>query len=275
MMVRRRRLHMTPSAIVLTVLLADTTSFAQEFRDRDSSGADPASERAGVQPQYLPPGIQPPGEFKLGVMARNTHTGVELTQVLAGSVAQRAGLEAGDTIVTVDGYQVGYVSARLYHMGEELARRVDRQGRVTLLVRNHRDGRLLNVPVQFTTGPRTVSGNIHARGVAGLSRTAVLTVRLLDVTQPRWREVTIAEANLEVPRRWPASYRLEVDAASIRPGQRYAVDARVTDRGKVILRTAGPLRVAMSGNEDRVDLTLIGTIDRPNSSIVPYDQITP
>ena len=190
-------------------------------------------------------------------------------------MAQRAGLEAGDTIVTVEGYQVGYVSGRLYDMSEELARRVDRQGRVTLLVRNHRDGRLVNVPVQFATGPRTVSGNVHAKGTAGLSRTAMLSVRLLDVTQPRWRDVAIAEVNIEIPRRWPVPYRLEVDPASIRAGHRYAVDARVTDRGQVILQTAGPLRVALSGNEDRTDLTLIGTIDRPGGGIVPYDQITP
>jgi putative lipoprotein len=273
---RKQRLRSIPSVVVLSVLLASSATFGQEVRDREAPGVVPGSERFGIQPQYLPPGIQNPGPFKLGILARNTQTGVQLTQVLPGSVAQRAGLEAGDTIVTVGGYQVGYVSGRLYDMGEELARRVDRQGRVTLLVRNHRDGRLVNVPVQFTTGPRTVSGSVHAKGTLGLSRTATLTVRLLDVTQPRWRDVTIAEVQLAVPQRWPARYRLEVDPASIRSGHRYAVDARVTDRGQRILQTAGPLRVELSGDEDRIDLTLIRTIDRPPSGgVVPYDQITP
>jgi putative lipoprotein len=275
-MLRKHRQWSLPSAVVLSVLLASSVTVGQEVRDRQSPGVVPDSERSRIQPQYLPPGIQNPGPFKLGVFARNTQTGVQLTQVLPGSVAQRAGLEAGDTIVTVGGYQVGYVSGTLYDMGEELARRVDRQGRVTLLVRNHRDGRLLNLPIQFTAGLWTVSGNLYAKGTVGGSRTAALTVRLLDVTQPRWRDVTIAEVNLEVPARWPARYRLEVDPASIRTGHRYAVDARVTDRGQVVLQTAGPRRVELAGDGDRIDLTLMRTIDRPpGGGIVPYDQITP
>jgi len=260
-------------ASIMPMLVA-AAGYGQEMRDRELPGVVSSPQSSLIDPQYLPPGIRPPGTFKLGIMARNTQTGVQLTQVLPNSVAQRAGLEAGDTIVNVEGYQVGYVSGRLYDLGDELSRRVDSLGRVTLLVRNHRDGRLVNVAVQFIAETRTVSGNVHAKGTNSLGRTAVLTVRLLDVTRPHWRDVTVAEVNLDVPRRWPAPYRLNVDPSSLRAGHRYAVDARVTDRGQMVWQTAGPTRIAMSESGDRVDLTLVSAGSRPGAGIVPYEQIS-
>jgi hypothetical protein len=90
------------------------------------------------------------GRWRLGVYTYDTDTGVVITRVLPGTPAWREGLEPRDVIVAVDGYQVGYVGRYLYPLGEELQRRADRNGRVTLLVQNRRDRRLLNLDVGLT-----------------------------------------------------------------------------------------------------------------------------
>ncbi|MFN9912489.1 MAG: PDZ domain-containing protein, partial [Pirellulaceae bacterium] len=131
---------------------------AQDIRSRDEGSV----AGAGVaNPRYLPPPVAPQG-YRLGVQVRNTDTGVELVSIQSNSVAQRAGLEAGDIIINVAGYQVGYVGDRLYDVGEEIARRVQGNGQVALLVRNRRDGRLLNIPVYFggTVASRAVTGRL-------------------------------------------------------------------------------------------------------------------
>lgn len=85
----------------------------------------------------------------LGVDAYNTSTGVHITAVVPRSPAQRVGLEPGDTIVAIDGYQVGLVNGRAYYLSEELQRLADRRGQVRLLLHDWRNGRLVNVDVNL------------------------------------------------------------------------------------------------------------------------------
>lgn len=99
-----------------------------------------------VAPYFVPPDRQ---RWKLGVYAYNTDTGIVITRVVRGSAAQQAGLERGDRIVTIDGYQVGWVEDRLFPLGAELQRRAGRRGDVTLLVQNVRNNRLLNLDLRL------------------------------------------------------------------------------------------------------------------------------
>lgn len=87
--------------------------------------------------------------WRLGVYAVNTDTGVRITQIVPRTPAERSGLERDDVIVTVNGYQIGHVAGGFYPLGEELQRRANSQGEVTLLVQDRRSGRLLNVPVRL------------------------------------------------------------------------------------------------------------------------------
>ena len=89
-----------------------------------------------------------PRRWQLGVHAYNTDNGVVITNVLPRSPAWEAGLERGDVIVTVDGFQVGYVGGRLYSLGDELQHRAG-GGRVLLLVQNTRNQRLVNVDARL------------------------------------------------------------------------------------------------------------------------------
>ena len=72
----------------------------------------------------------PSPRWQLGVSAYNTPTGVVITRVTPYGPAARVGLEPGDRIVAVEGYQVGYVNDALYPLGEELQLRAGPQGQV-------------------------------------------------------------------------------------------------------------------------------------------------
>ena len=110
-----------------------------------------------LAPQLRNPGGQFPGEYYdpdrspvlLGVQGSDTTEGVVITRVVPGTPADAAGLERGDKVLTVGGYQVGVVATpagpRVYPLGRELARRIGPTGEVTLLVQDHRSGRVTNV----------------------------------------------------------------------------------------------------------------------------------
>jgi hypothetical protein len=88
----------------------------------------------------------------LGVSGTDTASGVVVTQVVPGTPADRAGLERGDRVLTVSGVQVGLVSAptgpRVVPLGLALARRLRPTGDATLLVQDHRTGRITTINVR-------------------------------------------------------------------------------------------------------------------------------
>lgn len=269
------------SGLVLSFLLP---VMAQDARDRDASGNDPFSDqgfygtevgyaRGNPQERYLPPNQLPPTNFKLGIYSRNTPTGVVVTSVVPGSVAQQSGIEAQDTIISVGGYQVGIVNGRTFDIAEELARRVDAQGRVTLLVQNHRNSQLVNIPVQFTNSystNRTVVGTVNTGSRELAIPGSLLTVRLIDTSFPQWQNVTIAEAQVPVTGRWPISYRLDFDVSNIRPDHRYAIDAKISQRGVPVVETTSPVPVNVTVGNGQANLTLVPSVpSRPSPTVNP------
>lgn len=207
--------------------------------------------------RYLPP-VQPqPGRYVLGIHVRNTATGVEIAGVNAGGVGQRSGLEAGDVILAVEGSQVGYVGGRLNDLGDEIARRVDGAGRVNLLVRNRRDGGLVQVPIQFNqVVSRAIMGRIFVTPGVVVPGSAVVTIRVLDVTQPQWQHVAVVQGQAAVTA-LPFPYRLDLPA--LPSHHRYAIDARIEDRGMVVAQTPAPALLAAVDRDQQADLTLTPT----------------
>lgn len=240
---------------------------AEDVRTRDATPAEAAVGR------YLPP--SPSGRYTLGIGVRNTAVGVEIASVNAGGVAQRSGLEAGDVIVTVDGFQVGYVGDRLYDLGDEISRRVDGAGRVPLLVRNRRTGGLVQVPLQFgAAASRAVTGRIFVQPPIAISPTAVVTIRVLDVTHPQWRDVAVVQGQSAL-NAVPFPYR--IDLPLLPPQHRYAIDARVEDRGRVLAQSSAPMMLAAVDREQQVDLTLASAGLTPvvggTPGVAPRDQV--
>ena len=95
------------------------------------------------QSRFMPP----PGQatFSLGLQTRVTDTGMLVVGHEVNSVGKAAGFERGDTIITVDGQQVGQVVNRLVDLDQTLQNALNRQGSAVILIRNGRDGRLVNV----------------------------------------------------------------------------------------------------------------------------------
>jgi len=102
----------------------------------------------------LPRWIAPRGDWKLGVWTSNSESGVVVARVSPGSAAARVGIETGDRIVSVGGYQVGYVGDLLYPLGFELQRQAGPRGDVLLLVQNVRNKELMNLSVQLDRSGR-------------------------------------------------------------------------------------------------------------------------
>jgi uncharacterized lipoprotein YbaY len=227
---------------------------AQDARNRDV--AQPfglAFDQSAAK--FATPAAAPQATARpLGIMARNTTTGVEVVSVNPGSAAQSAGLDVGDTIVTVGGYQVGLVGDRLYDLGDEVSRRITPAGQVPMLVHVRRTSELVLKPVQFGSVSRSVSGVLTAEGNATVPRTSLITVRLLDVTEPQWRDVALTQGQLPVAGGFPVSYRL--DPPPLTPQHRYAIDAKVEDGGRLLLQTPAPIAIAWPDRDQRIDLVL-------------------
>jgi uncharacterized lipoprotein YbaY len=229
--------------------------------------------------RYLPPAAAQPGRYVLGIHVRNTPTGVEIASVSPGGVGQRSGLEAGDLIVAVEGVQVGYVGDRLNDLGDEIARRVDGAGRVTLLVRNRRDGGLVQVPIQFDAAVgRAVMGRVFVQPGVAVPGSAVVTIRVLDVTQPQWQHVAVVQGQAVVTA-LPFPYRL--DLPPLPPQHRYAIDAHIVDQGRVLAQTPAPAMLAAMDRDQQADLTLTAAGGPPvvvpsvggTPGISPRDQV--
>ena len=265
---RPRRLA-GPWATAWALVAAVVPAPAQDIRARDD---DPAAAGGA---RYVPPTAAQPVRFPLGINVRNTTAGVEIVSVNAGGVAQRSGLEAGDVIVTVAGFQVGYVGDRLFDLGDEVARRVDGAGRVSLLVRNRRTGGLVTVPLQFGSATsRAVVGRIFVQPPVALPPTAVVTIRVLDVTQPQWRDVAVVQGQAAV-NALPLPYRIDLPLPP--PRHRHAIDAWIEDRGRILAQTQSPTVLAAVDHDQQADLTLAAAAAGPvvggTPGVAPRDQI--
>ncbi|MCE2799471.1 MAG: YbaY family lipoprotein [Planctomycetaceae bacterium] len=264
-----------------------SVGYAQDDRNRDESFNDPFADPNGLggvgQSRYLPPGQRPPTNFRLGIYSRNTDTGVLVTSVNAGSAAQQSGIEAQDIIIAVNGYQVGIINGRTYDIADELARRVDAQGRVMLLVRNHRDGRLVNIPVQFYGNAPGMATSVYATANTA-NRPSVqpgmmLMARVIDTTFPQWQNVSLGETQVPLDGRWPVNFQIDLDPSQIRPDHRYALDVKVVQRGYTVLQMNSPATVNFANGNPRIAVTLVppqgpapaGT--PPGISNRPIDQI--
>jgi uncharacterized lipoprotein YbaY len=245
----------------LVLLLFASIASAQAVRDRDGvagfGGAAPSYQDNGSR--WLHPGnggAWRPPTYQLGVNVRNTERGVVLTNVLAGSAAQRAGLERSDTIISVAGYQVGYVGRQLYDLADEINARAGTSGQVLMLIQNGRNGELRNITIDFGVSRSSVTGAARWGTDVSLSRNAILVVRIVDVTNPAWRDSILVEQIVRNIGRGSAQYEIAYSPSSLQPNHRYAISAHVRDGNSVAFELSSPREIDLSGGNQRLDFTL-------------------
>lgn len=111
-------------------------------------------------------------------------------------------------------------------------------------------------PIQ--TQDNVVSGTVTYRQRAALPNTAVLTVRLVDVSREDISSVAIAEERIELDgKQVPISFDLAYPPKSIEENKRYAVRAEITDSGRLLYTTSTVVPVITQGNPRTVELTLV------------------
>jgi uncharacterized lipoprotein YbaY len=222
-----------------------------------------------VQPGYMPPGQIPSSnqkKWRLGVYSKDTDTGVRIHDVVAGAAAARAGLEVNDTIVAVNGYQVGYVNGQLFDCGTEFDRLADQNGWVTLLVQNNRDSQLMMIPVQLDSRLSTLKGSIALQNRQNLPANAIVNVELKEMIGNNSNPVTFASTQIDTINQYPIPFSIDFDPAHISQNGRYAVYASVLVNGREIMRTPQPIRVLEQpgGQMRQVALQLDQIQQQPN-----------
>ncbi len=207
---------------------------------------------------YQGPTLQ---KWRLGIYPEDTDTGVRITKVVRGSAAERAGLETGDRIVSVHGYQVGYVNGTLYDCGEEFERHADAQGWVRILVQNNRDGKLLNMPLQLDPRHQAITGTVAYRDRSSLPRDAVLNIELREVlSYGNSRPITLTRQSYTAARQ-PISFNLDYDPTQIDSRRNYVLHANITSAGRQIysMRRDTPIFGNNGGNSQNVQLLVEST----------------
>jgi uncharacterized lipoprotein YbaY len=195
-----------------------------------------------------------------------TRTGVMLREVVSGSPASRAGLASGDTVVSVGGAQVGLVGNRLFDLEEEVNRRADRNGAITLVIYSRASSRLENIDVQLVPSLSEVKGMIVGLDPLRMPSDSVITVQIVNVTRPH-----IGVRNGSVTLR-PTSnsagipFAIAYDPAYIYSEDEYAVRAQVSSAGNLIFQSDRNVKVLTQGNSNNVQLRLVpATTNWPTS----------
>lgn len=221
--------------------------------------------------QWFNSGMTQPTDWHLGVRVNSTETGVLITDVTPGSAGERARLERDDLIIAVGGYQVGIIDGLLYDLGDELRRRADATGAVSILVQDHNNGRIANVRVQLDGNTTTLSGDLVFRERFQLPTDSVVTVRIVNVSRP-YAAVRNGEASFRPTTSNTIPFEIAYDQNYISPDDLYEVRASVVSGGREIMQSAQAQPVITRGNPTKVRLNLvsssIGLVSSPGSSVV-------
>ncbi|MCA9229126.1 MAG: YbaY family lipoprotein [Planctomycetales bacterium] len=222
------------------------------------------------QPSYLPPGqseqSQTLDRWRLGIYPEDTDTGVRIAEVVRGSAAERAGLEVNDRLISVHGFQIGYVDGALYDVGQELERHADQQGWVRLLVQNNRDGQLMNLPVRLDPRRQSLTGTITYRDRTALPRDAVATVELREVLRADLQPITIARQTITSATRVPIPFKLEFDPSEVNSSRNYVISARIESGGRQIYAMRQDLPVLGGKSPGDLQLLVESTASFPGGS---------
>ncbi len=235
----------------------DVERYRDGHRGEGSETRSTGSRRLSSQPDHIP-------YWYLGVEVEYRDHGAQVTRVERHSPAQRSGLELRDVIVTVNGYQVGRVSNRLYPLERELELRADRRGQVRLLVLSGQSGQLSSIGVKLQRAEHQrdplrseqIIGTITSRNVSSLDRDATLTIHILDVTDRRLPARTIARRTYRDLGPLPIPFELTYDATHIQSGHRYAIDAEISINGFTAFRTGKHYPVLETERQGRVHVVL-------------------
>lgn len=188
------------------------------------------------QPQPQSPSNQPnQPRWKLGVYSKDTSTGVQIVQVVQNGAAQRAGLEKDDIVLSVNGFQVGYVNGTLYDCGTEFERLADKNGWVNILVFDNRTRSLTNLPVQLDSRLLRLGGTLTWRDAVSLPPRSTAVVELRERARVGAPTTVIARTTVDQLRANSIPFEIEYDPAQIDQTRTYLISAMVVSQNNQML----------------------------------------
>ena len=194
----------------------------------------------GLQPQPLPQPSQQQPRWKIGVYSKDTNTGVQIVQVVQNGAAMRAGLEKDDVIVSVNGFQVGYVNGTLYDCGTEFERLADKNGWVSMLVYDNRTRSLTNLPVQLDSRLMRLGGTMTWRDAVSLPPRATAVVEMRERARLNAPTTVVARTTVDQIRQNSIPFEIEYDPALIDPNRTYILSAYVVSSTNQTLFQSSP-----------------------------------
>lgn len=226
-----------------------------------------------LDPMFNPNPYTPstPQKWRLGIYPENSTTGVVVREVIRGSAAERAGLEVNDRVISIHGYQVGYVNGVLYDIGQELERHADSNGWAQMLVQDGRNGKLMNLPIKLDGRNEVLSGTITYNDRSSLPIDAVAVVELREVVRSDIRPITIAKQTISGIRTAPIQFTIDYDGTQIDPRRNYVLHAYIESRGSQIYRTRSDMPVLGSNPSNNVRL-LVESSSYPGGINTPSRQ---
>jgi len=223
-----------------------------------------------LNPGLLPPTSQQQPRWKLGVYSKDTDTGVRIIQTVNGSAAHRAGLEANDLIISVGGYQVGFVNGQLYDCATEFERSANEQGWVSMLVMDSRSGRLRNLPVQLESRYSRLTGSIVLNGGGQLPPGSYAVVELQEILRPGMPPVVLNQCRVDNPTGYQIPFALNFDPQQVDTRRTYVLTGRVMASNQTIYAPRNTVQVLAPNMPQTVQLAF----DRVGGggAIGPYAQ---
>ena len=110
----------------------------------------------------------------------------------------------------------------------------------------------------ISTQDNVVSGTVTIRQRAALPSTAVLTVKLVDVSRTDASATTVVERRVDIAgKQAPFSFDMAYDRTKVVDRNRYAVQAEIQDSGRLLYITDTSYPVITQGNPKTVEITLV------------------
>ena len=253
----------TPTATATTTTPAPTPGTARDrtaLAPATTGSPTAATTGPGTAPLVAPPTspgtpARPP-RWRLGVYSQDTDVGVKILRVVAGSPAERAGLEPNDYIVAVAGYQVGIVNGQQYDCSVEFEQRADTQGRVMLLVQDSRNKQLVNLPIQLESRLAKVTGTIAYRNRIFLPQDAIAMVELREGATGTIPGNSLGAQRIEDIRQIPIPFEIEYDPLDINPRRTYVITATISAGNRPLYTTVDQYAVITNGKGQQVAVSV-------------------
>lgn len=103
----------------------------------------------------------------------------------------------------------------------------------------------------------SVSGSISYRERIALGPQSILEIKLVDVSRADAPAIVIAEKSITGPGQVPINFELAYDPTSIDQRFTYAVEARISEGGKLVFISDTHTPVLTRGNDNHVEMVLV------------------